>query len=89
MVERRTKERLEHAFILKTLPESRVEIIIGKKSQRDVQFICFIADDLYLIKLFETSHWTIMDTIGKLRNFPKKLKDLLSSFGNQGPSHVT
>lgn len=70
VVQRIKKRRLQHAFMLKTLPESRVEIIVGKKGQRDVQFICFIADNLYLIKFFETSNWTIIDRLGEIRSFP-------------------
>lgn len=47
--------------MLKTLPESRIEIIVGQKCKRDVQFICYITNDLYLIKFLETSHWVIIN----------------------------
>ena len=64
-VEREINGHKEHAWMLKVLPESRMEIITGFKCKRDIQFICYITSDLYLIKFQETARWVIIDRHGQ------------------------
>ena len=56
--------------MLKVLPESRMEIIVGFKCKRDIQFICYITNNLYLIKFTETSRWVIIDRLGQSKEVP-------------------
>jgi len=89
IVERFVQGHKEHAFMLKVLPESRMEIIVGFKCKRDIEFICYITNQLYLIKFIETSNWVIIDREGHSRELPVKLRSLLGEFGCAGPENLT